>query len=253
LLFENTADGTQVWLSGSQFLGSAHSRTGGSQAADMYRISRLDTVPLVARLTVGIVVMERGIMWKPVVTALLAVGVGASAIVGLGAEGWNPFASASAGPSRTAVVCPAADPVKVGDISVPAGPVAGFCQDRLVNAAHVMNAARDLDLGTHTQAVGVMTAIGESGLRVLDYGDSAGADSRGLFQQRDNGAWGSLADRMDPFISAHNFFVKVTDVPGWRTMDPSLLAHSVQVNSDPNHYSASWTDAEAIVAALSGP
>ena len=53
--------------------------------------------------------------------------------------------------------------------------------------------------------ISVMVALGESGLRVLDYGDGPGPDSRGLFQQRDNGAWGSYADRMDPTTSATNF------------------------------------------------
>ncbi len=39
-----------------------------------------------------------------------------------------------------------------------------------------------------TQILGVQAAIGESTLRVIDFGDGAGPDSRRLFQQRDNGA-----------------------------------------------------------------
>jgi hypothetical protein len=140
--------------------------------------------------------------------------------------------------------------VKVGHITVPAGPIAGYCQDRLENAAHIINAARALGIGTHTQAVGVMTAIGESGLRVLNYGDAAGADSRGLFQQRDNGAWGTLAERMDPFVSATNFFRKLVETPGWRTMSPTLAAHTVQANADLNYYAPYWGDAQTIVATL---
>lgn len=69
-----------------------------------------------------------------------------------------------------------------------------------------MNAAAALGLDARAQAVGVMTAMGESSLLVLEYGDVAGPDSRGLFQQRANGAWGSYADRMDPTISATNLF-----------------------------------------------
>jgi hypothetical protein len=149
-----------------------------------------------------------------------------------------------------APACPAADPVRVGAITVPRGPVAGFCQDRLVNAAQIMNAARSLGIGTHTQAVGVMTAIGESGLRNLDYGDAAGPDSRGLFQQRDNGAWGTLADRMDPYTAALQFFQKAIRVPGWQTMAPNDLAHAVQRNADPGYYAQFWPEAEQIVAAL---
>jgi hypothetical protein len=158
----------------------------------------------------------------------------------------------SRGTTALAPSCPPADPVTVGDIVVPAGPVAGFCQPELVNAAHVMNAARAWGIGTRTQTVGVMTAIGESGLRNLDYGDAAGPDSRGLFQQRDNGAWGTLAERMDPYTAASHFFEKLIQVDGWRTMSPTLLAHAVQVNSDPYHYDKYWDDAVAIVAALGG-
>ncbi len=154
--------------------------------------------------------------------------------------------------SANIAACPAARPVKVGTITVPPGPVAGYCQDQLVNAAHIINAARNLGIGTHTQTIGVMTAMGESKLRNLTHGDAAGLDSRGIFQQRDNGAWGTLADRMDPYTAAYNFFVAVTKVNGWQTMEPTLLAHAVQVNADPNHYQRYWARAQAVVAALGG-
>jgi hypothetical protein len=175
----------------------------------------------------------------------------------LGVGGWLAVSSllALASPpviAAPAPQCPDVTPVAVGDIVVPAGPIAGFCQPALVNAAEIMNAARAQGIGTHTQAVGVMTAIGESGLRNLDHGDAAGPDSRGLFQQRDNGAWGSYADRMDPYTAATNFFDKLTSVDGWQTMEPTLLAHAVQVNSDPYHYAPFWGAAQEIVTALTG-
>lgn len=147
-------------------------------------------------------------------------------------------------------VCPAAGPIRVGTVTVPRGPVAGYCQDRLVNAAHIVSAARALGLDERTQEIGVMTAIGESGLRNLSYGDVAGTDSRGLFQQRDNGAWGSLSDRMTPTIAAHNFFVALERVPNWRSLTPSQAAHAVQVNADPDHYTRYWSKAVAIVTEL---
>lgn len=146
--------------------------------------------------------------------------------------------------------CPDVAPVAVGQLTVPRGPVAGYCQAELLNAAKIMTAARDLGIGTRTQTVGVMTAIGETRLRNLDYGDAAGPDSRGLFQQRDNGAWGTYAQRMDPYTAAHTFFVKLTKVPGWQTMEPTLLAHTVQVNQDAGYYAQFWTDAQEIVTAL---
>jgi hypothetical protein len=178
------------------------------------------------------------------VVALVVVGV-----VGVAIAANRPQPQASVAPALPE--CPAADPVTVGSVVVPRGPVAGFCQDRLLNAAQIINAARSLGIGTRTQAVGVMTAIGETGLRNLDYGDAAGPDSRGLFQQRDNGAWGTLAERMDPYTAALHFFQKAIRVPGWQTMQPNDLAHAVQRNADPGYYTQYWPAAEQIVAALS--
>ncbi len=193
-----------------------------------------------------------GSVFKLTSVAVVMAVVGIALCAGLGAAVWNSLSAGSARSVLPALTCPTAAAIDVGDITVPAGPVAGFCQDELANAAHIMMAARVEGLGTRTQAVGVMTAIGESGLRVLNSGDSAGPDSRGLFQQRDNGAWGTLADRMDPQTSAQNFFLKLQTVPDWQTMDPSMLAHTVQVNSDANHYTRYWSDAQKIVTALAG-
>jgi hypothetical protein len=189
-------------------------------------------------------------MRKLIVSTLA--GAGLLAAVGVGVNILMP--GAASGPSSTVSVpvCPPAAPITVGTISVPAGPIAGYCQDKLVNAAQIMTAARSLGIGSHTQAIGVMTALGESGLRVLNYGDAAGADSRGLFQQRDNGAWGTLADRMDPYTSAGNFFTRLVSIPGWKALAPGEAAHAVQVNADPNHYDPYWTPAQEIVSALGG-
>ena len=90
--------------------------------------------------------------------------------------------------------------------------VDGYTAEQLRNAAAVMNAGRAVNLSAKGQMISVMVALGESGLRVLDYGDGAGPDSRGLFQQRDNGAWGSYADRMNPTTSATNFIRALQEV-----------------------------------------
>ena len=153
-------------------------------------------------------------------------------------------------PVAVGVTCPDVGPVVVGTISVPAGPVAGYCQDRLVNAAWIMEAAKAQGIGTHTQAIGVMTAMGESSLRNIDHGDEVGPDSRGLFQQRDNGQWGTYEQRMDPYTAATSFFTKLVRMPGWKELTPTQAAHAVQVNADPDHYTKWFDDAETVVAAL---
>jgi hypothetical protein len=187
---------------------------------------------------------------KRVLAAIAIVaGLAVVAVVVMGFLG-SSLIPAPAGSTPLSASCPKVPPVMVGTISVPAGPIAGYCQPELENAAEVMRAGQSLGIGVHTQTVGVMTAIGESGLRNLNYGDEAGADSRGLFQQRDNGAWGTLADRMDPYTASRNFFLKLVRVPGWQTMAPTQLAHDVQRNADPNFYSVYWVRAEDVVAGL---
>ncbi len=142
--------------------------------------------------------------------------------------------------------------VTVDPTSVPEGPIAGYGHEQLVNAAYVMVAAEKLSLTVRDQQIGVMTAMGESGLRILDYGDGAGPDSRGLFQQRDNGAWGTYQDRMDPFVSSTNFFKVELTIQGRETMAPTLVANAVQRNADPYHYEPYWQPAGIVVQALAG-
>jgi hypothetical protein len=147
-----------------------------------------------------------------------------------------------------AQTCPDVPSVVVGSFRVPAGPIGGYCQPELINAAQVMNAARAFNLNERTQEVGVMTAIGESGLRNLNFGDKAGPDSRGIFQQRAN--WGSLAERMDPFMAARQFYQHMLGVPHWNTLPPTVVAHAVQANAVPDYYAQFWDRAGVVVRGL---
>jgi surface antigen len=155
------------------------------------------------------------------------------------------------GSQAAADVCsPTGSSVSVDASELPKVAVAGYEGEQLKNAALVINAGKALGLSARGQTIGVMTAMGESGLRVLDYGDGPGPDSRGLFQQRDNGAWGSYADRMNPMASATNFFSALQKVSGWEQLEPTTAAHRVQRNADPFHYQSYWAAAVEVVAAL---
>lgn len=156
-------------------------------------------------------------------------------------------ASMSNAPSASGLC---AAPAVTGDASTVEGSVAGFSGVQLQNAAEIMGAATDLELPVAAQILGVQAAIGESSLEVKTYGDAAGPDSRGLFQQRDNGAWGSLEDRMDPRISATNFFKALQRVEGWEALEPSTAIHRVQRNDNPNHYTQFRASATEVVKAL---
>lgn len=165
------------------------------------------------------------------------------------------FAGIILGVGATPPACAAqgaAVAVSVDAGPVPKGPISGYGGTQLVNAAYIMQAAKALNLTVRDQQIGVMTAMGESSLRVVDYGDTAGPDSRGLFQQRANGAWGSYSDRMDPFISATNFFKAMIEVEGRESLEPTIVAHRTQGNADPYHYTKFWDPAREVVAALGG-
>ncbi|WP_374224892.1 CHAP domain-containing protein [Paenarthrobacter sp. DKR-5] len=159
------------------------------------------------------------------------------------------FLVAIAGGTPAAAACPVS--VSVNASNIPGGRVAGYSGDQLRNAAAIINAGRQAGLSPRGQTIGLMVAMGESSLSVLDRGDAAGPDSRGLFQQRGNGAWGSLADRMNPNVSATNFFTALRKVQGWEQLEPTIAASQVQGNADPYHYQRYWGPATKIIQALS--
>ena len=150
----------------------------------------------------------------------------------------------------------AAESCGVGGASVAVGSVptkvGAFSGKQLENAAAIMKAAKDLGLPAAAQILGVQAAIGESTLNVIDFGDAAGPDSRGLFQQRANGAWGSYSDRMNPYISATNFFKALTRVAGWDQLEPSTAIHRVQGNAVEDHYAQFRAPAAEVVKTLGG-
>jgi hypothetical protein len=135
--------------------------------------------------------------------------------------------------------------------------VGGFSGDQLVNAAQIMNAAIDAGLPQRAQIIGVMTAIGESSLRNITFGDAihgvinpdgTPTTSIGLFQQQEG--WGSTTTRLDPHRSATLFFAHLTLVHDWETLAPSNAAHAVQRNSNPDHYTPFFAPAADIVQTL---
>lgn len=108
--------------------------------------------------------------------------------------------------------------------------------------------------------IAVATMLAESGGQMyaneadpesLNYAhDAVGSDhdSSGLFQQRDNGAWGTTADRMDPSKSAGMFYEELAK-QDYENMDPALAAQAVQRSafSDGSNYRAQLTEADQLV------
>jgi hypothetical protein len=143
------------------------------------------------------------------------------------------------------------------------GSVAQLDTEQRANAAIIMQAGQDLGLSARDQTIGVMTAMGESSLRNLDYGDwetsgvrnpdGSPTTSLGLFQQQDE--WGSRESRLDPYTAATLFYrAMVAEVPEPERagLAPTLVAHRTQVNERPTHYERYWPTAVAVVNEFAG-
>lgn len=138
--------------------------------------------------------------------------------------------------------------------------VQGWRGEQLENAATIVRTAEQLGFERDGQILGVMTAMGESSLRNIGYGDwetrgitnpdGSPTTSIGLFQQQS--WWGSVEERMDPATAATLFYARLARIPDWPAMEPTFAINRVQVNSDRDYYARFEDDAAAVVDALSG-
>jgi hypothetical protein len=147
----------------------------------------------------------------------------------------------------------------LGPARTPGAEASGFDQAQRDNAALIIAAGRDLGLSVRDQTIAVMTAMGESSLQNLDYGDwetsgvanpdGSRTTSIGLFQQQDG--WGNRDERLDPYTAATLFYrAMIARVPDREALPPTTVAHRTQVNRDPEHFAPYWPLAEALVADL---
>ncbi len=128
----------------------------------------------------------------------------------------------------------------------------GLTTEQTANAAVIVAVAEARGLGSAGAVIGVMTALAESSLLNIDYGDDAGTDSRGLFQQRDS--WGPESVRMDPAGAAGLFFDRLETIDGWKSLQPWVAAQQVQHSAfaDGSNYAANYNAAVAAVRDLAG-
>lgn len=121
--------------------------------------------------------------------------------------------------------------------------------EQAANAAVITQVGRDRGLPERAVVIALATALQESGLRNLDYGDR---DSLGLFQQRPSSGWGSPAQVQDPVYAAGKFYDGLVQVPGWETGRLTEIAQSVQRSAFPEAYQKHEPLATDLAAAL-GP
>jgi hypothetical protein len=114
------------------------------------------------------------------------------------------------------------------------------------NASIIAAVGSRLGMPDHAVTVALATALQESKLRDLPYGD---LDSVGLFQQRPSQGWGTRDHLLDPVFATTAFYGRLVQVAGWQTMAVTDAAQAVQHSADANAY-AQW-DAEARSFAIS--
>ncbi|MEU1277667.1 peptidase M23 [Streptomyces sp. NPDC005805] len=132
--------------------------------------------------------------------------------------------------------CPGnADVGDIGDTGLPPS------QDQITNAKIIDGVAAKRKLPGRATLIALMTALQESGLRNIDYGDR---DSVGLFQQRPSAGWGTVQQIMNPEYSANAFFGGrgaghprgLVDVKDWQVKPLGVVAQTVQVSAFPALY-----------------
>ncbi len=198
---------------------------------------------------------------------VVAAGAGGAAAFGLVlALAMVPTVSASPTPG-------ALTPAGAASPCVTSGPLPSLDPAQAANARTVVAVAAQQG-GEQAAVIAVMTAITESGLRVLGnlgvvgaistQGSGTNYDSVGLFQQR--AGWGTVAQRLDPVESTTLFTDRLLALPGWQTMNPWLAAQAVQVSAFTGvpsvsngfspvvgaNYLANLPEAEAVVTQVSG-
>jgi hypothetical protein len=97
------------------------------------------------------------------------------------------------------------------------------------DAAIIAGVAVREDLPQRALTIAYATALQESKLENLDYGD---LDSVGIFQQRPSMGWGTTSQLEDPAYAAGAFFAALVKVPGYTQLPVYEAAQDVQRSAD---------------------
>ncbi|CAL9584346.1 hypothetical protein SUDANB106_05110 [Streptomyces sp. enrichment culture] len=108
--------------------------------------------------------------------------------------------------------------------------------EQIPHAQTIVATGISLQVPRRGQIVALATALQESRLRNLDYGDR---DSLGLFQQRPSQGWGSAERIRDPVYASERFYTALVRVSGWQQMTVTQAAQAVQKSGYPDAY-AQW-------------
>lgn len=191
-------------------------------AADSYVVADGDTISAIAQLHA-----------VPVQAVLDANGLTTSSIIHPGQSIEIPM--------------PASVLLAVNATSAAPTPSTALDAEQISNAALIISVGRELGVPDRGIAIALGTAMQESWLMSLDWGDR---DSLGLFQQRPSAGWGTPEEVRDPVRAARAFYGGpadpngaltrgLLDVDGWQDMSFAEAAQAVQISAHPDRY-AQW-------------
>ncbi|MGV8880590.1 MAG: LysM peptidoglycan-binding domain-containing protein [Rhodoglobus sp.] len=126
------------------------------------------------------------------------------------------------------------------------------------NAITIIEVGRELGVSDYGIVIALATAMQESSMRNLDWGDR---DSVGLFQQRPSSGWGTPDDLTTPRHAAQLFYggpsnpnagrtQGLLDVDGWESLPLTVAAQRVQISAYPDAYAKWEVSARAWLAEL---
>lgn len=121
--------------------------------------------------------------------------------------------------------------------------------DQAQNATIIAAVGTRRGMPDHAVTVALATALQESNLLNLPYGDR---DSLGLFQQRPSEGWGTAAQILDPSYAAAAFYAHLVQVPGWASLPVTEAAQLVQGSANPDAYAQWASEARALAIATTG-
>lgn len=162
------------------------------------------------------------------------------------------------GLSSSSIIYPGQKLAVPGKARPAAASTAGLDAEQIENARLIIKIGRELGVSDRGIAVALGTAMQESWIRNLDWGDR---DSLGLFQQRPSTGWGTADQVRDRVRSIKAFYGGagdpngtrtrgLLDIPGWERMTYAQAAQAVQISAYPDRYARWEKPAYAWLAAL---
>ncbi|UFU07501.1 hypothetical protein [Ruania halotolerans] len=117
------------------------------------------------------------------------------------------------------------------------------------NAAVIAAITLERELPARALTIALATAMQESRIRNLDYGDR---DSLGMFQQRPSQGWGTEEQVQDPHYATNAFYDALVQVDGYQDMEITVAAQEVQRSGFPDAYAQHETLARLFASGQTG-